>query len=257
MKQCVYTIKENKQIAEGIWKMVLAGDGTAITAPGQFVDIRLEGHFLRRPISVHDADSDSLTLIYKAIGSGTKDMTHLQAGKELDILAGLGNGFHGTGFGSTPVQKEQCTKPLLIGGGVGVPPLYLLAKRLLETGCSVQVVLGFTRRAEAFCIDEFKALGAKVHIASVDGSIGIKGLVTDALPKPQSYDCFYACGPLSMLKALDKTIPAGIPGQLSFEERMGCGFGACMGCTIAVKGGYKRICKDGPVLAREEILWQD
>ncbi|MBO4881223.1 MAG: dihydroorotate dehydrogenase electron transfer subunit [Firmicutes bacterium] len=246
MKQGIYTIKENKRIADGIWKMVLAGDGTAVTAPGQFINIKLDGRFLRRPISVHDADDTSITIIYKVLGRGTEDMTSYAPGKELDVLAGLGNGFD-------PTASE---KPLLIGGGVGIPPLYLLAKKLIAAGRSVQVVLGFNAKEDAFCIGEFEALGCKVSVASLDGSLGVKGFVTDALPSPDTYDCFYTCGPLPMLRALDGAIPAGIPGQLSFEERMGCGFGACMGCTVPVKGGYKRICKDGPVLAREEIVWE-
>ncbi|MBP5225577.1 MAG: dihydroorotate dehydrogenase electron transfer subunit [Lachnospiraceae bacterium] len=252
MKQEIYTIKENKQIADGIWKMVLAGDGTAVTAPGQFINIKLDGRFLRRPISVHDADDTSVTIIYKVLGHGTEDMTRYEPGRKLDVLAGLGNGFttHGDRYAVTS------ERPLLIGGGVGIPPLYLLAKKLIAAGRPVQVVLGFNTEADAFCIGEFEALGCKVSVASLDGSLGIKGFVTDALPSPDTYDSFYTCGPLPMLRALDKTIPAGIPGQLSFEERMGCGFGACMGCTVPVKGGYKRICKDGPVLAREEIVWE-
>ncbi|MBQ2094420.1 MAG: dihydroorotate dehydrogenase electron transfer subunit [Firmicutes bacterium] len=250
MKQGLYTIQTNTQIADGIWKMVLAGDGTAVTAPGQFIDVKLDGRFLRRPISVHDADEGSVTIIYKVLGHGTEDMTRYEPGKQLDVIAGLGNGFWDDGDGSLS------QRPLLAGGGVGIPPLYLLAMKLIAAGKPVQVVLGFNTKADVFCVEEFKALGCEVAIASADGSVGVKGFVTDALPDPGTYDCFYACGPLPMLKALDKAIPAGLPGQLSFEERMGCGFGACMGCTVPVKGGYKRICKDGPVLAREEILWE-
>ena len=252
MKQSTYTIKENTNLAAGIWKMVLAGDGTAVTAPGQFIDIKLDGRYLRRPISVHDADEGSITIIYKVLGHGTDDMTRYESGKPLDVLAGCGNGFHTCWDGSL----SQPAHPLLIGGGVGIPPLYLLAKKLIASDCLPQVVLGFNSAEDAFCIEEFQALGCTVSIASADGSLGTKGFVTDALPAADTYDCFYTCGPLPMLKALDKAIPAGIPGQFSFEERMGCGFGACMGCTIPVKGGYKRICKDGPVLAREEILWE-
>ena len=248
MKQSLYTITENRQIAEGIWEMALAGDGSAVTAPGQFLDIRLPGRYLRRPISVHDADETSITIIYKVLGHGTEDMTRFEPGMQLDVLAGLGNGFWS--FGDRP-------RPLLIGGGVGIPPLYLLAKKLVAQGLPVQVVLGFNSSKDAFCIEKFEALGCRVIVASADGSLGTKGFVTDALPNPDSYDCFYTCGPLPMLKALDRVIPETIPGQLSFEERMGCGFGACMGCTIPVKSGYKRICKDGPVLAREEILWTE
>ncbi len=257
MKQGIYTIQENRRIAEGIWKMMLAGDGTAVTAPGQFIDIKLDGRFLRRPISVHDADEGSITIIYKVLGHGTEDMTRYEPGKELDVLAGLGNGFWDSGDGSlSQAGAGTRNRPLLVGGGVGIPPLYLLAKKLLSAGRPVQVVLGFNSKADAFCAEAFEALGCSVSTASVDGSVGVKGFVTDALPDPGAYDCFYACGPLPMLKALDRTVPAGIPGQLSLEERMGCGFGACMGCTVPVKGGYKRICKDGPVLDREEILWE-
>ena len=247
MRQSTYTIKENSNLASGIWKMVLEGDGTAVTAPGQFIDIKLDGRYLRRPISVHDADEGSITIIYKVLGHGTDDMTRYEPGKPLDVLAGCGNGFW------MPTGKET---PLLIGGGVGIPPLYLLAKKLIAAGRKPQAVLGFNSKEDAFCIEEFRALGCTVTAASADGSIGTKGFVTDALPAPDTYDCFYTCGPLPMLRALDAAIPAGIPGQFSFEERMGCGFGACMGCTIPVKGGHKRICKDGPVLAREEILWE-
>ncbi|MBR4142197.1 MAG: dihydroorotate dehydrogenase electron transfer subunit [Firmicutes bacterium] len=267
MKQGLYTIKENTKIADGIWKMVLEGDGTAVTAPGQFVDLKLDGRFLRRPISVHDADEGSITIIYKVLGHGTEDMTRYEPGKQLDVIAGLGNGFDSCRWGRFPAttsSAKSCrrepspttTRPLLVGGGVGIPPLYLLAKKLIAAGKPVQVVLGFNTKADLFCVEEFQALGCGVRIASADGSVGVKGFVTDALPDSGTYDCFYTCGPLPMLKALDKTIPAGVPGQLSFEERMGCGFGACMGCTVPVKGGYKRICKDGPVLDREEIVWQ-
>ena len=252
MKQGNYTIQTNTQIADGIWKMVLAGDGTAVTAPGQFVDIKLDGRFLRRPISVHDADETSIAIIYKVLGHGTEDMTRYEPGKQLDVIAGLGNGFDSCRREPSPTT----TRPLLVGGGVGIPPLYLLAKKLIAAGKPVQVVLGFNTKADLFCVEEFQALGCSVRVASADGSVGVKGFVTDALPDPGTYDCFYTCGPLPMLKALDKTIPADVPGQLSFEERMGCGFGACMGCTVPVKGGYKRICKDGPVLDREEIVWQ-
>jgi len=255
MKQSIYTIKENSNIAAGIWKMVLAGDGTAVTAPGQFIDIKLDGRFLRRPISVHDADEGSITIIYKVLGHGTEDMTRYEPGRQLDVLAGLGNGFWMPKERALSLSKGK-KMPLLIGGGVGIPPLYLLAKKLRAKDLPVQVVLGFNSKADAFCIEEFEALGCSVRIASADGSLGVTGFVTDALPAPDTYDCFYTCGPLPMLKALDAATPAGIPGQFSFEERMGCGFGACMGCTIPVKGGYKRICKDGPVLDREEILWE-
>ena len=224
--------------------MVLAGDTSAITAPGQFVNIRLNSFFLRRPISVCDYGKNSLTIIYKTVGKGTEAMRRMKAPHKLDILTGLGNGYNTAPSGE---------RPLLVGGGAGVPPMYALAKKLLAEGKRPIVILGFNRKEEMFYTAEFEALGTEVHIATADGSFGTKGFVTDVVTALPDYTYFYACGPEPMLKALSACTKTS--GQLSFEERMGCGFGACMGCTVQVKGGTKRICKDGPVLMREEILW--
>ena len=245
MKQGKFEIINNDNIAAGIWKMVLAGDTSAITAAGQFINIKLEGHFLRRPISVNDVNDEEVTIIYKVLGHGTEEMTQLPAGTELDILTGLGNGYS---------LAEAGDRPLLIGGGVGIPPMYNLAKRLLaeDSARKVQVVLGFNTENEMFCVDEFRALGCDVIIATADGSHGIKGFVTDAIAD-LDYSYFYTCGPEPMLRALHRATKTD--GQMSFEERMGCGFGACMGCSCKTITGYKRICKDGPVLRKEEVLW--
>lgn len=243
MKQEILKITENKKIAKDIWLMVLEGDTSAITASGQFVNIKLDGFYLRRPISVCDYDEKTLTIIYKVVGEGTEAMTELRCGDELDVLLGLGNGYDLTKSGDAP---------LLIGGGVGVPPMYNLCKKLIAEGKKVSVVLGFNTKEEIFFEDEFKALGASVYIATVDGSYGTKGFVTDVI-KNLTYTYFYTCGPMPMFKAIEAT--ATTSGQYSFEERMGCGFGACMGCSCKTKYGNKRICKDGPVLEREEIVW--
>lgn len=244
-KQGIYKILMNEPLTASVWRMTLAGDTQWITAPGQFVNIALEGHYLRRPISVCDYDADTLTLVYKVVGDGTAQMSRMAAGAELDLLTGLGNGF------STDVAAQR---PLLVGGGVGVPPLFNLARRLLAAGRSVQVVLGFNTAAEVFYADEFRALGCSVTIATADGSAGVGGFVTDAIASEGlDFDYFFACGPLPMLRALCERLPQD--GQLSFEERMGCGFGGCMGCTCKTKHGPKRICREGPVLTKDEILW--
>ena len=244
MKQSVFEILSNTALTENVYKMVLKGDVSHITAPGQFVNIKLEGLYLRRPISVCDVSADTLTIIYKAVGKGTKQMSQMQSGT-LDILTGLGNGYDLTVAGE---------KPVLLGGGVGVPPMYLLAKKLIAAGKQVKVVLGFNTKSEVFYEDEFKTLGAEVAVTTVDGSYGIKGFVTDAL-KDMEYSYFYTCGPEPMLKAVYKA--SATSGQMSFEKRMGCGFGACMGCSCKTITGYKRICKEGPVMRKEEILWED
>ncbi len=245
MKQSIFTITENVQLTETVFKMKLSGDVSDITAPGQFVNIKLDGLYLRRPISVCVSENGVLTLVYKVVGKGTEQMSKMQVGEKLDILTGLGNGYN------TTVSGE---KPVLLGGGVGVPPLYMLCKKLIAQGKEVSVILGFNTKDEIFYEEDFKALGAKVYVTTVDGSYGIKGFVTDAL-KEIDYTYFYTCGPEPMLKALYKA--ATTSGQFSFEERMGCGFGACMGCSCKTISGYKRICKDGPVLEKEEILWAD
>ena len=244
MKQGYFKIIDNTQLTESVYKMTLSGDVSAITAPGQFVNIKLDGLFLRRPISVCDVSENTLTIIYKAVGKGTEAMSRMKEGT-LDVLTGLGNGYDLTVSGD---------KPVLLGGGVGVPPMYLLARRLIEQGKQVSVILGFNTKAEVFYEDAFRALGADVTVTTVDGSYGVKGFVTDAL-KEMDYTYFYTCGPEPMLKAVYKTSVTS--GQMSFEERMGCGFGACMGCSCKTITGYKRICKEGPVMRKEEILWED
>ncbi len=243
MYQGFYEIKSNNKLTDSIFEMVLIGDTTSITAPGQFINIKLDGFYLRRPISICDYDDSTITIIYKVVGEGTEVMSKMNAGEKLDVLCGLGNGFD--------VSKSM-DKPVLIGGGVGVPPMYNLCKKLIEDGKTVTVILGFNKREEIFYEDEFKKLGADVKVTTVDGSYGIKGFVTDAL-KETDYSYFYTCGPMPMFKAIEAT--ATTSGQYSFEERMGCGFGACMGCSCKTKYGNKRICKDGPVLEREEIIW--
>lgn len=242
MKQGIYKIKSNINLAPSIFKMVLEGDTSALTMPGQFVNIKIDGLYLRRPISVCDYSDTEITLIYKVVGSGTEVMSKMSAGEELDVLVGLGNGF----------DISKCEKnALLIGGGVGIPPLYKLCKDLIANGKNVTVILGFNTKSEIFYEKEFKDLGATVVVTTVDGSYGVKGFVTNAMDC--DYDYFYTCGPLPMFKAIESVSKTS--GQYSFEERMGCGFGACMGCSCKTKYGNKRICKDGPVLEREEIIW--
>ncbi len=243
MKQSYFEILSNTALTENVFKMVLIGDVSHITAPGQFVNIKLDGLYLRRPISVCDVSDDALTIIYKAVGKGTKQMSQMTEGK-LDLLTGLGNGYDLTVAGD---------KPVLLGGGVGVPPMYLLAKKLIAQGKQVKVILGFNTKDEVFYESEFKALGAEVTVTTVDGSYGMKGFVTDAL-KQMEYSYFYTCGPEPMLKAVFNASVTS--GQMSFEKRMGCGFGACMGCSCKTITGYKRICKEGPVMRKEEILWE-
>lgn len=243
MNQVMMKITDNKKIAEKTYFMSLEGDTSAITKPGQFINIKLDGFFLRRPISVCDCENGKLSIIYKVVGNGTKEMSELPIGAELDILSGLGNGYDTSKSGDCPV---------LIGGGVGVPPMYLLCKKLVSEGKKATVILGFNSEKEVFGVDEFKATGAEVYVTTVDGSVGTKGFVTDVL-KNLDYTYFYTCGPMPMFKAIESI--AKTSGQYSFEERMGCGFGACMGCTCKTKYGNKRICKDGPVLEREEIVW--
>lgn len=244
MKQRLFEIVSNRRLAPNVFEMVLRGDCSAVAAPGQFVNLRLDGFYLRRPISVCNVDGDALTLIYKVVGRGTEAMSRMQPGEKLDALVGLGNGY----------SLDECgDRPMLIGGGAGVPPMYLLARRLLARGADVTVVLGFNAREEIFYEEEFRALGAKVVVATADGSYGMRGFVTDAMKQLPAPSAVCACGPEPMLKAVYNA--ADVPGQFSFESRMGCGFGACMGCTCKTKYGAKRICKDGPVLRREEIVW--
>ena len=244
MKQTIFTITENIPLTANVYRMVLKGD-TADIFPGQFVNIKLEGLYLRRPISVCDLQGDKLTIIYKVVGKGTEVMSRMSCGEKLDVLTGLGNGYDLSLSGD---------KSVLLGGGVGVPPMYLLAKKLIEQGREVSVILGFNTASEVFYEQEFTALGCNVTVTTVDGSYGTKGFVTDVL-KEMDYTYFYTCGPEPMLKAVYKTSVTS--GQMSFEKRMGCGFGACMGCSCKTITGYKRICKEGPVMKKEEILWED
>jgi len=244
MKQSIFTILSNEALTDSVYKMVLRGDTSAITASGQFVNIQLSGMFLRRPISVCDYDAETLTIVYKVVGKGTEAMSTMVPGQELDILTGLGNGYDLSLSGH---------KPVLLGGGVGVPPMYNLAKKLLAEGKDVTVILGFNTKSEIFYEEQFKALGCKVIVATADGSYGVKGFATTPLAD-LDYTYFYTCGPEPMLKAVYKATATS--GQMSFEERMGCGFGACMGCSCKTLTGYKRICKDGPVMKKEEILWE-
>ena len=244
MQQGIFTIQQNIPLTATVYKMVLAGDTTAITAPGQFINIKLEGLYLRRPISVYDVDDTTVTIIYKVVGHGTEQMSHMTEGETLDVLTGLGNGY------DTSLTGDR---PLLLGGGVGVPPLYLLAKRLIAEGKTVSVVLGFNTRDEIFCEQEFKDLGCAVTVTTADGSYGVKGFVTNAMDIDYTHVC--TCGPEPMLKAVYKA--CATDGQFSFEERMGCGFGACMGCSCKTITGYKRICKEGPIMRKGDILWED
>ena len=243
MTQGIYEIILNEKLTDNVYKMIIKGDTSAITAPGQFVNIKLEGKYLRRPISICDYSEKDITLIYKVVGVGTEQMAEMGVGESLDVLVGLGNGYS---------TAESGEKALLIGGGVGVPPLYNLCKKLISEGKEASVILGFNTKSEIFLYDDFKALGAKVTVATADGSFGVKGFVTDAM-KDMDYSYFYTCGPEPMFRAIESV--ARSSGQYSFEERMGCGFGACMGCSCKTKYGNKRICKDGPVLKREEIVW--
>lgn len=243
MERIFPKVTGNARIAENTYEMRLSGDFSSITAPGQFVNFAVEGCYLRRPISVCDVENGILTVVYKTVGKGTEIMSRIRPGETMDVLSGLGNGYD-VGAGGE--------RPLLIGGGAGVPPMYMLCKALVRAGARPVAVLGFNSRNEVFYEDEFKAAGAETYVTTVDGSYGIKGYVTDVIGK-LDYTYFYACGPEAMFKAVEKTVKSD--GEYSFEERMGCGFGACMGCSCKTKYGSKRICKDGPVLKRGEIIW--
>ena len=244
MTQGIYKILSNRQLAKDTWEMVLGGDSSALTNPGQFINIALEGLYLRRPISVCCYEEGSITIIYKVVGKGTKKMAAMVEGDKLDVLVGLGNGFD--------VERARGRKVAVIGGGVGVPPMYDTARRLKRMGADVTAILGFATKDVSFYIEKFEALGIPVMVTTDDGTLGRKGFVTDAL-RESGCDYFLACGPTPMLRALHRT---GITGQLSFEERMGCGFGACMGCTCHTLVGTKRVCKDGPVFPTEEVTFE-
>ena len=242
-KVAIYKVTENKKIAKDVFEMHLEGDTSAITASGQFVNIKIDGFYLRRPISVCDYDDKKIVIIYKVVGKGTEAMSEMPVGTQLDVMTGLGNGYN---------LELSGNKPLLIGGGVGVPPMYNLCKKLAAQGKAVQVIIGFNTADEVFYKDEFEKLGAKVYVTTADGTMGTKGFVTDVMQNLE-YTHFYTCGPEPMFRAIDRIAEGS--GSFSFEERMGCGFGACMGCSCKTKYGNKRICKDGPVLEREEIIW--
>lgn len=245
MQRVILTVTKNEALTPLIYKMQFAGDVSGVTRAGQFVEIALDGLYLRRPISVCNYDDGELTIIYKVVGKGTDLMSQMAEGTQLDVLTGLGNGFD---------TEHDCAKPLLVGGGVGVPPLYRLTRDLIARGKEVTVVLGFNTESEIFYAEEFAALGAKVILATADGSVGVKGFVTDAIRESGvEADYFYSCGPLPMLKALCNSLE--ISGEVSLEERMGCGFGICMGCSIQTTKGAKRVCKDGPVFKKEEVIW--
>ena len=245
MTQGFYKVLSNQQLTSTVYRMVVSGDVSALTRPGQFVNFKIDGLYLRRPISVCDYDTEAgtITLIYKVVGVGTEKLAEAKVGDRFDLLVGLGNGYDVTTAGDAPV---------LIGGGVGIPPLYGLCRVLRAEGKSVKVILGFNTKDEIFYEDAFKALGAEVYVTTVDGSYGTKGFVTNVLTELE-YSYFYTCGPMPMFKAVNAASVTS--GQFSFEERMGCGFGACMGCSCKTKYGNKRICKDGPVLVKEEIVW--
>ena len=244
-KRGIYEILSNEKIAKDVYKMILNGDTSDIKYPGQFINIKIDDLYLRRPISVCDYDDNCITIIFKVVGHGTEKMAEMKVGKKLDILTGLGNGFF---------TDRSGDNPLLVGGGVGTPPMYRLCKDLINEGKKPVVVLGFNSKEDVFFEEEFKKLGAEVYVSTVDGTYGTKGFVTDIIKTLNGYTYHYACGPLPMLKALYNTAEGD--GEYSFEERMGCGFGACMGCTVKVKDGFKRVCKDGPVLRKEEIIWE-
>ncbi len=243
-KRNIYTVTENKKIAKDVFYMVLEGDTSFITAPGQFINIQIDGFYLRRPISICDWNEKEIQIIYKVVGKGTEVMAEMKNGQKLDVLTGLGNGF---------TIMPESKKPLVIGGGVGTPPMYGVAKELVKQGVKPTVILGFTSKDDVFGEKEFKDLGCDVYVTTNDGSYGTKGFVTDVIKTLEGYDYFYTCGPLPMLKAVSDATDC--LGQLSFEERMGCGFGGCMGCSCQTLTGNKRICKEGPVLVKEEIIW--
>ena len=243
-KNDIYEILENKLLAKDVYKMILKGDTKYIKAPGQFINLKIDGCYLRRPISVSDWDENTITIIYKIVGKGTETMSQMSIGEKIDILTGLGNGFN---------KNPNGQKPLLIAGGVGTPPMYKLCKELIKDGKSPIVVLGFNSKEDVFYEEDFKNLGVEVHVSTVDGSYGTKGFVTDIIKNLKDYTYYYACGPMPMLKVVYEEVQ--IEGELSFEEKMGCGFGACMGCSIQTKNGTKRVCKEGPVFRKEDIIW--
>ena len=245
MKKSLFTVEHTRQLTADTYEMILSGDTSAITAPGQFVNLDLPGHFLRRPISICNWTDEALMLLVKVVGQGTHDLVRCVPGEELDVLTGLGNGFN------MDIPSEH---PVLAGGGIGIAPLYGLAQRMLERGQTPTVALGFRTEKDVYYLEEFAKLGCRLLVATEDGSVGTKGFVTDCIKAVPECDYVLSCGPLPMLEAVH-SLPQLKDGQFSFEARMGCGFGACMGCTIPTVDGYKRVCKDGPILYKEEIVW--
>lgn len=243
--ETIYTVRENVRLAEKTWRMVLEGDTSLLRAPGRFVNLLLPGKYLRRPISVSDYSDGCLTLLYDVVGDGTKAMSEMEPGTRIPTLTALGNGFN---------PERECTTPLLLGGGIGCAPLVNLARCLKEAGKTPTVILGFNRKEDVVLEEEFKNMGVRIVVATADGSHGVKGFVTDAMKELGiSGDFFYACGPTPMLRAL--CLGLDIPGEVSLEARMGCGFGACMCCSVRTKDDAKRICKDGPVFLKDELIW--
>lgn len=245
--QGVLTIISKTQLCSDVYEMVLQGkEASYVSNPGQFINIKLNDSlqpYLRRPMSISDYSDDTITIVFRVVGEGTKILKEKQVGDQLDCLIGLGNGFE--------VKKDH--KAILIGGGLGTPPLYKLGKELVKQGVEVTTVLGFNSKENVFYEDKFKELG-NCYIATMDGSVGQKGTVVDVINQVGlTFDTYYTCGPEPMLKALVKEYPDN--GQLSFEARMGCGFGACMGCSCKVKEKpYKRICVEGSVLSSSEVI---
>jgi 2-polyprenylphenol hydroxylase and related flavodoxin oxidoreductases len=241
VEEQIFEIASNVSVARDVFRMELSGDTRSISASGQFVNVELTGRFLRRPFSICDWDNGKVKLLYKIVGEGTEQLSHMTAGARLNLLIGLGNGFDASQGGDTPT---------LVGGGLGAVPLPALAKALLRRGAQPRAYLGFASAEDVVLMHELQTLGVETHVATVDGSAGHRGFITDLLPEGAYV---FACGPEPMLRAVYQKAASG---QFSFESRMGCGFGACMGCTCETNFGNKRICKDGPVLWKEEILWQ-
>jgi dihydroorotate dehydrogenase electron transfer subunit len=245
MKQGVFTVADNRPLSRRLSRLRLNGDSSAIAGPGQFVSLSLPGFFLRRPFSVCDWDASGFSIVYEQVGKGTEAMLSLTPGDTLDVLTGLGNGFD---------LRRAGNAPLLVGGGSGVSPMLGLTRRLLSEGRTPHVILGFSGREDVALLEDFRLIGVCPTVTTLDGSFGLRGFVTDALDDLEP-SFFYACGPEAMLRAVSER--CACDGQLSFDARMGCGFGACMGCTRPTRSGPKRVCKDGPVFDKGEILWED
>ena len=245
MKRAVFTVLGNERISADVFDLRLSGDTSELVGSGQFVNADIPDLYLRRPISICDYSPGEMRLVIKIVGKGTQKMASLKEGDPVDLLVPLGNGFDTAKSGKTPY---------LFGGGVGVAPMVRLAKDLIGQGKKTTVVLGFNSSSDVILYDDYCRIVGKenVFVTTVDGSFGQKGFVTEVNADGASF--VYSCGPLPMMKALDKAIECG--AEYSFESRMGCGFGACMGCTLASAGGPVRVCREGPVFRKGEILWQ-